>query len=359
MCIRDAARFAAEVGALAAAILPESAKAPDQNLRQIAQALTRMREARAKSEALARRIDEAHADTLGALDRSEAAARELSALAQSMALTADAALGEIGQALSERDGILSTLRQRRSELANATDGRDEADLRAALRDRDPDHAAAEIERIEQERLRLEAESQEAYAAAKQARAKLEALGGAVAAEVALQQRRNAETEMLEAAREWAVLSIGAAMIGTAITRQRQSRQEPLMARAGAFFSTLTGEAFSGLGQSFDEDDVPHLVGRRAIDAELHVGAMSQGTRDQLYLALRLAYLEDYAARAEPPPFLADDLFASFDDGRTANGLRALAAIGETVQPILFTHHRFVVEAAQQELGSAAAIINLR
>ena len=49
------------------------------------------------------------------------------------------------------------------------------------------------------------------------------------------------------------------------------------------------------------------------------------------------------ARSEPPPFIGDDLFASFDDGRTAHGLRALAAIGETVQPILFTHHGFLVE----------------
>ena len=48
--------------------------------------------------------------------------------------------------------------------------------------------------------------------------------------------------------------------------------------------------------------------------------MSEGTRDQLYLALRLAYLEDYATRAEPAPFIGDDLFATFDDRRTENGL---------------------------------------
>jgi uncharacterized protein YhaN len=356
---RDATRFETEVTSLAADVLSRSVGAPDQRLRQIAQSLTRMRDAWTHSEAITRRIDEAHAKTRLASERAEKADRELAALAHGLGLPAEATLGNIGQALSARDALLEALRQRRGELANATDGRDEADLRAALREQDVDHIAAEIERIEEERRRLEIEGQEAYAAGKQARARLEALGGAVEAEVALQQRRNAETEMLEAAREWAVLSIGAAMIGTAVTRQRQSRQEPLMARAGAFFATLTGDAFSGLGQSFDEDDVPHLVGRRANDAELHVGAMSEGTRDQLYLALRLAYLEDFASRAEPPPFLADDLFASFDDARTANGLRALARIGETVQPILFTHHSFVVEAARQELGAAVDIVNLR
>ena len=78
--------------------------------------------------------------------------------------------------------------------------------------------------------------------------------------------------------------------------------------------------------------MPRLVGRRAGGEECAVHALSEGSRDQLYLALRLAYVEDYASRSEPPPFIGDDLFASFDDGRTAHGLRALAAIGETVQP---------------------------
>ena len=32
--------------------------------------------------------------------------------------------------------------------------------------------------------------------------------------------------------------------------------------------------------------------------------MSEGTRDQLYLALRLAYLEEFASRSEPPFLLS-------------------------------------------------------
>lgn len=356
---RDAARFSADVGGLASELAPDVAGSPDQILRHVGQQLTLTREARVKSEAMARRITEAHSAAQTAQALRDSAQQALAALASGLGLGADAALSEIGAALAQRDAIVTALRQRRNELANATDGRDEAELRSALLDCDPALAAAEIERLEQERLRLEAEGQEAFAAAKQVGAKIEGLGGVVAAELAMQQRRGAESEMLEAAREWAVLSIGALMIGTAIARQRQSRQEPLMTRAGAFFATLTGGAFAGLGQSFDEADIPHLVGRRAGDAELHVGAMSEGTRDQLYLALRLAYLEDYAARAEPPPFLADDLFASFDDARTANGLRALAEIGGTVQPILFTHHRFVADTATRELGSEVDIIDLR
>ena len=83
------------------------------------------------------------------------------------------------------------------------------------------------------------------------------------AEVALQQRRSAEAERLEAARDWAVLRVSALMVGTAIERQRTGQQEPLMRRAGELFSLLTGNAYVGLGQRYDDDDVPHLIGRRA------------------------------------------------------------------------------------------------
>ena len=60
--------------------------------------------------------------------------------------------------------------------------------------------------------------------------------------------------------------------------------------------------------------------RRADGDDWPLAALSEGARDQLYLALRLAFLEDYARRSEAPPFIGDDLFASFDDRRVAAGL---------------------------------------
>ena len=86
--------------------------------------------------------------------------------------------------------------------------------------------------------------------------------------------------------------------------------------------------------------------------------MSEGTRDQLYLALRLAYLEEYADKTEPIPFIGDDLVTSFDDKRTTQGLKALAATGDHIQPILFTHHHHVVELARAELGNIVDIVAL-
>ena len=77
-----------------------------------------------------------------------------------------------------------------------------------------------------------------------------------------------------------------------------------------------------------------------------VEEMSSGTRDQLYLALRLATLEWRLEKHEPMPFIADDILVNFDDGRSEATLKALAALAEKNQVILFTHHRQIVQTVE-------------
>lgn len=131
-----------------------------------------------------------------------------------------------------------------------------------------------------------------------------------------------------------------------------------MERAGVLFSMLTGGRFAGLDQDFDEDDTPRLTGKRPSGELVPISGLSEGTRDQLFMALRLAYLEDYSTRAESPPFIGDDLFTSFDEERTACGLTALSEIGPKIQPILFTHHRHVVDTARKIIGQDLSVIEL-
>ena len=63
-----------------------------------------------------------------------------------------------------------------------------------------------------------------------------------------------------------------------------------MTRAGELFRTLTGGSFGGVVQDYGDDDQPRLVGVRRTGERVAIAGMSEGTRDQLYLALRLAYL---------------------------------------------------------------------
>jgi uncharacterized protein YhaN len=73
--------------------------------------------------------------------------------------------------------------------------------------------------------------------------------------------------------------------------------------------------------------------------------MSEGARDQLYLALRLATLERYLDHAEPLPFIVDDILVNFDDERSAATLKVLAELSRKTQVILFTHHAHLRDLA--------------
>ncbi len=79
--------------------------------------------------------------------------------------------------------------------------------------------------------------------------------------------------------------------------------------------------------------------------------MSDGTRDQLYLALRLATLQHCHERgAESLPLILDDGLVLFDDDRTAAMLEVLADVSSSMQVILFTHHKSVAAAARTPQG---------
>jgi uncharacterized protein YhaN len=259
---------------------------------------------------------------------------------------------------AERSRLDQALRQQRLRLADLADGVDEVRLIEEMNAFDPDAAAASLMELERREEDLGQQEKDRYAERDRLERKRSEFESGIGAEAALQQRRNAEAELVEAARRWAVLKAASALLGGALEHHRATRRDPLMTRAGEVFATLTGGAFAGLDQSFYDDDEAKLEACRANGERATVAHLSEATCDQLYLALRLAYIEDYATRAEAPPFIGDDIFASFDDPRTSNGLEALAAIGDRIQPILFTHELHVPEDARARLGDAVDIIRI-
>jgi uncharacterized protein YhaN len=82
--------------------------------------------------------------------------------------------------------------------------------------------------------------------------------------------------------------------------------------------------------------------------------MSDGTADQLFLALRLAALEQSIAAGVALPFLADDLFINFDDARARAGLEVLGELSRMTQVLFFTHHAHLAAMARDVLGVESA-----
>jgi uncharacterized protein YhaN len=265
----------------------------------------------------------------------------------------------LAERLEKREMAAAAILAERGRLSLVADGFDEAVLAREAENFDADAAQIRLSEIERQSEARKNEAREIHAGLRAAESKWAGLQQSSGAEQAVLARESARAEMTQESRRWAVLKLAALLVNAGLARARDRRKDPLIARAGALFSSLTGGRYLGLDQNFGDDDQSQLLALRAGDGEkLEIAALSEGARDQLYLALRLAFLEDYAGRAEAPPFIGDDLFASFDDSRVAAGLQTLELASGAIQPILFTHHAHIVAIAGQRLGERAQIIRL-
>ena len=122
-----------------------------------------------------------------------------------------------------------------------------------------------------------------------------------------------------------------------------------MKGAGEYFAALTCGAFSGLVIDY-EDGARVMKGERTNGQSLGVGEMSDGTRDQLFLALRLAYIDHHCAENAACPVILDDVLMAFDDERASAALKVLQELSKKTQVLVFTHHAHHVKLAESVLG---------
>jgi uncharacterized protein YhaN len=154
------------------------------------------------------------------------------------------------------------------------------------------------------------------------------------------------------------LRLASVLLRREIERYRVSHQGPLLNRASELFSQLTLGSFCKLETDYNEQDKPVLIGVRADGQRVDVRGMSDGTCDQLFLALRLASLEQYLVNNEPLPFIIDDILIQFDDLRAEAALQVLAQLSTKTQVIFLTHHWRLVELVQKVGGHGVAMIQL-
>jgi uncharacterized protein YhaN len=307
------------------------------------------RERLEKAKAAAQKAGAELAQTRGALEVFRATAAQAGL---------DGALETLLLRFGERQKFGDAIKTERERLFLVADGFDEAALAEEAAFFDADAARGKLAEIDRELKTEEDRAREIFASLRAAETRWTSLQTGLGAEAAIQAKANAHAEIMQESRRWAVLKLASLLVESGLERCRERRKDPLLARAGTLFSTLTNRKYIGLDQAFGEDDCLHLQARRSYGAALDLAALSEGARDQLYIALRLAFLEDYAQRTEAPPFIGDDLFASFDDSRVAAGLGALAEASAYLQPIIFTHHEHIVEIARSALGEGAQILRL-
>jgi uncharacterized protein YhaN len=165
-----------------------------------------------------------------------------------------------------------------------------------------------------------------------------------------QQAESVAARLKQDARRFVRLRLAVHLLQTQIERFRKENQGPLLEKSGQVFQSITRGAFAGLGAQFNADDVPILVGLRPDQSLVSISGMSDGSRDQLYLSLRLAALDRHIEAHEPMPLILDDLLITFDDDRAAAILPQLASLARRTQIFLFTHHDHLVELCRRTLG---------
>lgn len=242
-------------------------------------------------------------------------------------------------------------------LAQQGDGHSIEDLEAECAAVDLDEAASRARAVSEGIDDLRKRQMKARDLFRAARARFEDVGGSDAAAIAAAARQEALAEIQEVAEQYVRARTAALLLRWAIDRNRREKQGPMLKKASGLFSDLTLGSFEGLELDFDGDR-PLLVGRRSSGERIRVRGLSDGSVDQLYLALRIAALEDYLEEASPLPFVADDLFINFDDERAAAGFRALGRLAKVCQVLFFTHHEHLINIAQKALPVPAPVLRM-
>jgi len=224
---------------------------------------------------------------------------------------------------------------------------DELELQAG--EADPDELQGRIETMNaQIRNMLDPEIAQLMESIGRRRNDLERMDGSGKAAELAEALQNSLVKIRRLTGRYIRLKLAAKLLREEAECYRTENEAPVLTLASRYFRELTLGSFESLRADSDEQGKPVLAGVRANGSWLQAEAMSSGTRDQLYLALRLATLELRAESSEPMPFIVDDILINFDDDRSRATLKALSELGEKNQVILFTHHRKIVETAGEK-----------
>jgi len=242
---------------------------------------------------------------------------------------------------------LNTINERLAELAS---GQNLQEFVAQVKAHDPDELVAKLEK-------LEAEKQESLTKQKRivqeialATKELQSIGGESLA-VTIAEEAEGLVGKIQANVEYYVkLRLASAILTKAMERYRQSNQSPVLSIASDYFKTMTQGSFAELRADFDDKGDPVIKAKRPDGKMLTLAEMSDGSRDQLFLALRLGGLARYVKANGPMPFIVDDVLVHFDDDRSAAALVAVGELAKETQVVFFTHHKHLISLAESSVS---------
>ncbi len=130
--------------------------------------------------------------------------------------------------------------------------------------------------------------------------------------------------------DWAAYKMASNILQRTLTQGKEGQFQQVLEQASNYFSRLTFGAFKSIHLSEQQQFV------EASDGDyFQFNQLSQGTLDQLYVSMRLAFIKHLALKA-PLPLVVDDGFVNFDDKRKNLMMEILQEISQDTQVIYFT-----------------------
>lgn len=343
---RDAREFAADVQAATSQLAPELNGAPaERAASELGARLARARTDKVRHDELLDQVHQQQAELEDLREQRTERQEQLTQLCDWAGAADPAALPHLEQASQATSRCRQRLAEIDEQLRELAGGASLEEFALEANSHDVDRLAVESQELKAEIETLDRQREEQAVRVSDLEAACRAADGSAAAADADQQALGILSRLHGHADRYLRLRLASSLLRHQIEKYRSENQDPLLMRASELFAQLTCGEFEGLRTEYDEKDQPVIVGVRRTGEVVHVAAMSEGTCDQLYLALRLGYLEHVLLRRESLPLVVDDILVNFDDGRAAATVQVLAELSRQTQVIFFTHHQHLVELA--------------
>ena len=309
----DVAVFRAQVEAMVAAIATELADSPvDDAVVRLNSLLSENRSKQTKRQQIEEQIEQATQEIADSNASIKTMMDRLDALCVEAKCDSHSQLEAAERRSADYLRIKAAIASIEQEILDTGEGVTIAELEAQAEGIDPDSLPGRIKEL-RNKIEDELEPRRTELAETKGREEkeLELMDGSDHAAVLADQAQAILAGIRSAADRYVHVKLAAKVLHDQIERYRKENQGPLIKRASELLTVLTLGSFEGLVTDFNDSDEPVLAGIRPNGEQVYVEGMSSGTRDQLYLSLRLASLEKYLETSEPIPFIVDDILVDF------------------------------------------------
>ncbi len=255
-------------------------------------------------------------------------------------------LPEIEEKSALKKELRTRLENTLEHLRELASGKDPVEFAAEVQDFDSDELKGLISGLEKEKQELEPRLEQVRRQVLEAELRLRDMDGTSRVPQVEQKIQEQRALLENHVQQYVRCRLAYSILAAEIERYRTASQGPVLRSAGDIFREITLGSFTAVIADYDEKGEPVIRAVKKSGDRLGVDQLSDGSRDQLFLALRLGGIHSYLQSSPAFPLLLDDILVHFDDERSQKTLSVLAGISRETQVVFFTHHRHLVNLAK-------------